>query len=202
MDGLYNKERRALEDEYLRYKENWQSLFPEGMSQNDGSHLSLEEILQRCVYDGLKQEIEKLQIIHGKNGGRTHHWIGINPPPEQYTLESLYEAMAEAIGKYNMFEVGSYMYTLEQNTSGGIRPHIHLFLITNTRPNRIIDTLAKHFKIKKPSIELKTYRKNILWKEHISYISGDKRAEKMENVVQDNLDKEIRSIPKYVGNIM
>lgn len=202
MDGLFNKERRALEEQYLRYKDNWESLFPEGMIQEDGSLIPLDQILQKCVYQGLKADIEKLRLAHNKSNGRSHHWIGINPPPEQYTLGTLYEAMVQAIGKYNMFEDGSYMYTLEQNTSGGIRPHIHLFLVTNTKPNRIIEYLAKHFKVGKPSIELKSYRKDTLWNEHISYISGEKKDEKMEHVKQDNLDKENASIPKFVGNII
>ena len=202
MDGLYNKERRALEDQYLIHKENWTQLYPNGMILEDGSKIPLDQILQKCVYEGLKSDIEKLQNVHGKNGGRSHHWIGINPPPEQYTLGTLYEAMVEAIGKYSWIEDGSYMYTLEQNTSGGIRPHIHFFLVSNTKPYRIIDLLAKHFKIGKPSIDLKTYRKNILWKEHIAYISGDKKEEKMENVEQDNIDKESVSVPKFVGSII
>lgn len=201
MESFYIKERRALEDEYLRYKQNWETLFPDGMVQEDGTVIALDDILQRLVYEGLRKEVEKLQVKHDKQAGRTHHWIGINPPPKQYTLETLYEAMSEGIGKYNMFEEGSYMYTLEQHTSGGIRPHIHLFLISNQRPARIIDLLAKHFKIPKPSIDLKTYRKSILWKEHIEYIMGNKKEEKQENVEQDNIDKQNVNIPKYLGVI-
>jgi len=199
---MFSKEKRALEDEYLRYKENWQTLFPEGMRTSDGNIITLDQILQTCVYDGVHADMDKLKTLHNRNGGRSHHWIGINPPPKQYNLVSLQETMASAVGKYTMFEEGSYMYTLEQNTSGGIRPHIHLFLETTTRPARIIDTLAKHFKVGKPSIDIKTYRKNNLWKEHINYILGDKKLEKMDNVNQDNIDKEECGIPKYLGNII
>jgi len=202
MEGLYIKEKRALEDQYIRYKENYIKLFPEGIQQDDGTIIPLEAILQIGVYDGLKKDMEELQLAHNKCSGRTHHWIGINPPPKQYDINSLYEKMAEAVCKYGMFEEGSYMYNVEQNTSGGIRPHIHLFLISTTRPARIIDLLAKHFKIGKPSIDIKTYRKSNLWEEHINYISGDKKDQKMENVTQDNLDKEECGIPKYLGNII
>lgn len=202
MEGLYIKEKRALEEQYMNHKDSYMFLFPEGIKNDDGTIITLEDILQRCVYDGLKKEVEDLNLAHNRVSGRTHHWIGINPPPKQFTMTSLYERMAEAISKYGMFEEGQYMFSVEQNTSGGVRPHIHLFLISNTRPNRIIETLAKHFKIGKPSIDIKTYRKNLLWKEHISYIIGSKKEDKMECVEQDNIDREILQLPKYTGNII
>lgn len=199
---MFSKEKRALEDQYIKYKENWISLFPRGMVMEDGTEVPLDEILRKCVYEGLTNDIKRLEIQHEKSQGRTHHWIGINPPPDRYSLEELYNAIQECISKYSLFVEGSYSYTLEQNTAGGIRPHIHLFLITKTRPNRIIETLAKHFKVAKPSIDLKTYRKDLLWEEHLSYINGDKKSEKMENVAQDNLDKFNLGIPQTIGKII
>lgn len=201
-DGMFRKEKQKLEDEYVRYKDNYQSLFPKGMVMEDGTIWPLDEILQKLVYDGLKSDMKKLEKTYSKTSGRTHHWIGINPPPNKYTLLELASAIQDATAKYNMFEEGSYSYTLEQNTSGGIRPHIHLFLISTTRPNRIIETLAKHFKVAKPSIDLKTYRKDILWNEHLDYINGNKKTEKMENVAQDNLDKFELGIPQTLGKII
>ena len=201
-DGMFRKEKQALEDQYLKHKEHWQSLFPHGMVLDDGTKLSLDDMLQKLVYEGLATELKELEIAHSKSSGRTHHWIGINPPPDKYTLLELASAIQDATAKYTMFEVGSYAYTLEQNTTGGIRPHIHLFLVTETRPNRIIETLAKHFKVAKPSIDLKTYRKSILWEEHLAYINGDKKSEKMEHVTQDNIDKRDLGIPLVIGKII
>lgn len=201
MEGMFRKEKQALEDQYMKYKANYISLFPKGLVMEDGTIMPLDDILQKLVYEGLTSDLKKLEITHQKTSGKTHHWIGINPPPDKYTLLELASIMQDATAKYNMFEEGSYAYTLEQNTSGGIRPHIHLFLITTTRPNRIIETLAKHFKVAKPSIDLKTYRKDILWEEHKSYINGDKKSEKMDNVAQDNLDKFNLGIPLVFGKI-
>ncbi len=202
MDGMFRKEKQALEDQYMKYKANYISLFPKGMVMEDGTILPLDDILQKMVYDGLVSDIKKLELIHQKTSGRSHHWIGINPPPTKYTLLELASAMQDATAKYTLFEEGSYAYTLEQNTTGGIRPHIHLFLTTTTRPARIIETLAKHFKVAKPSIDLKTYRKGILWEEHLAYINGDKKSEKMDNVAQDNLDKLNLGIPLVLGKII
>ena len=143
-----------------------------------------------------------MELIHNRSIGRTHHWIGINPPPNKYTLKTLANAMQEASAKFKLFEPGSFTYTLEQNTLNGVRPHIHLFLVSTTRPSRIIDILARFFKVQKNSIDIKTYRKDILWDEHLSYINGDKKSEKMEFVTADNLDKFNLDIQQTYGNII
>lgn len=202
MEGMFIREKKALEDQYVKYKENWVSLFPQGMRMDDGTLVPLEELLTKLVYQGLESDIKNLEIAHSKASGRTHHWIGINPPSNKYTLLELANAMQDVTAKYKMFEVGHFSYTLEQNTTNGVRPHIHLFLVSSVRPTRIIETLAKFFKVAKNSIEIKTYRKDLLWNEHLSYINGDKKSEKMEYVSADNLDKFNLGIQQTYGNII
>lgn len=199
MEGLYRKEVKLLEEEYFRWRYNYESLYPNGMKCSDGTHISLEEILEKCVYVGLKRDMEKLDKIYAKVKGRTHYWIGINPPPENYDLKKINDKMESCVNKYIMFQPGNYLYTIEQNTENGIRPHIHLFLLTKHRPNRIITNLAKEFNMQPNFIEVKTYRNNTLWEEHINYITGNKQDSKLELVKQDDIDREQLGIPKYFG---
>lgn len=201
MDEMFCREKRALADQYIKYKDNWTSLFPRGLVMEDGTEVSLDEILQKCVYEGLTNDLRKLQLSHDQTSGRSHTWIGINPPPSTYTLKKLFDTMQNCVSKYSLFQEGSFAYTLEQNTSGGIRPHIHLFLCTTVRPARIIELLSKHFSVGKPSIDLKIYRKDLLWEEHLTYINGEKKSEKMDFVAQDNLDKFEYNIPQTIGFI-
>lgn len=201
MDEMFCREKRALADQYIKYKENWTSLFPRGMVMEDGTEVPLDEILQKCVYEGLAADLKKVELSHAQTCGRTHYWIGINPPPSTYTLKKLYDTMQDCVAKYSLFQEGNFAYTIEQNTSGGIRPHIHLFLCTTVRRARVIDLLSKHFKVGKPSIDLKIYRKDLLWEEHLTYINGEKKSEKMDFVAQDNLDKFELNIPQTIGFI-
>ena len=106
MEGMFIREKKALEDQYVKYKENWVSLFPQGMRMDDGTLVPLEELLTKLVYQGLESDIKNLEIAHSKASGRTHHWIGINPPSNKYTLLELANAMQDVTAKYKMFEVG------------------------------------------------------------------------------------------------
>lgn len=101
-----------------------------------------------------------------------------------------------------MFQPESYLMCIEQNTSKGVRPHIHLMLETKVRPARIIEQLAKHFKIQKPSVDLKKYSHSILWDEYINYIKGNKKDEKLEDVRRDVQDRTSLGIPQYLGELV
>jgi len=201
MEGLYRKELKALEDQYFRWRCNYESMYPHGLKTKDGEQISLDEILQKCVYKGMESEVAKLNERFAKVKGRTHHWIGINPPIsyKNPNMKTMHLTLEKLVRQSKIFQDGHYMYSCECHTDNGIRPHIHLFLESTVRPSRIIDMLAKPFGVEAHSIEIKTYRKNTLWNEHIDYIMGNKKAEKMQNVEQDNDEKKILEIPQFIG---
>lgn len=202
MDQLYNKERKMLEDQAMKQLENIRELFPDGMRMENGEWLSLEYLEQMLVYNGHLSESKRLKDKYDRLGGRAHHFIGINPLPDTIGMKELYEKMERIVKKYAMFSETNYLYCVEQHTDGGIRPHIHMMLENmSAKPNRIIKTLATALNLKETSINIETFRKNLLWKEHINYIIGEKCEEKEKNI---NLDKEARvlyGIPNYLGKL-
>ncbi len=202
MDQLYNKERKMLEDQAMKQLENIRELFPEGYRMENSEWLSLEYLETMLVYNGHHVELKRLKDKYDRLGGRSHHWIGINPPPDTISLIDLYEKMEKTIKKYSMFNDVNYLYCVEQHTDGGIRPHVHMMLENMAvKPNRIIKTLATAMGVKETSINIETYRKNLLFKEHIKYLQGEKCEEKEKNI---NLDKEARGvygIPDNLGKL-
>jgi len=113
----------------------------------------------------------------------------------------LYDAMEKLVKKNKFFQSG-YLYCLENFTSGGERPHVHLMLTNTTKPHRIIETLAKYFKLEPNFIDLKKYKHDILFNEHIKYIVGNKKEEKSGYVEKDKELLEDLGIPKYLGNLI
>ncbi len=71
-----------------------------------------------------------------------HLWIGINPPPDTISLESLHKKLITILSKYKWIEPDKYLATLEAHTDNGFRPHIHLMIISHEKPNRVISALA------------------------------------------------------------
>jgi len=123
-------------------------------------------------------------------------WIGINPPLGQYALKELWGVAT--------LPYTDYIITIEQNTEGGIRPHLHALakVCKNTRPNKEIARLAKQFSISNECIEYKIHGTNLL-SPHLKYVQGEKTQEKENNVLKDIKDKEMANIPKFlsIGNI-
>jgi len=202
MDQLYNKERKLIEDQAMKQLENIRELYPDGMRLDNGEWLSLEYLETMLVYNGHHVEMKRLKDKYDRLGGRSHHWVGINPPPDSISLLELYNKMEKIIKKYSMFSETNYLYSVEQHTEGGVRPHIHLMLENmSAKPSRIIKTLATAMELKETSINIETYRKGMLFKEHIKYIIGEKIEEKENNI---KLDKEARllyGIPDNLGKL-
>jgi len=107
--------------------------------------------------------------------------------------------MEEVVRKFKFMQSG-YLYCLEQHTSTGVRPHVHLMLSCSAKPHRVIDTLAKYFKIPKNFIDLKRYSNNVLFDEHVKYIQGHKKLEKQEFVALDIKELESLQLQKFYGN--
>ena len=123
-------------------------------------------------------------------------WIGINPPSGQYTLKELWGVAS--------LPYTDYIITIEQNTEGGVRPHLHALakVKATTRPNKEIVRLAKQFSVQNSCVEYKIHGTNLL-SPHLKYVRGEKTQEKENNVLKDIKDKELAGIPKFlsIGNI-
>lgn len=205
--NLQSREIRKLEDDTLATIEKWKEHFPTGLPSCGPTRLdsgfspsvSLEQILE----NEHKYYVFKLQQIYERyriQEGEQHYWVGINPPIDSISLDKLYAKMEVCVSKYKFFTHG-YLYCLEQHTKGGVRPHIHLMLLTNTKPHRIIETLAKHFGIAQNFIQCKKYKHGLMYHEHIKYIHGDKKEEKLVDVENDRQILEELNIPKYLGKL-
>jgi len=199
--NLYNREVKALEDDVVFRKEKMKLDWPNGMkafdeTQNDISLTELLELEDKYFSSQLQKIRDRFLTLEGES----HYWVGINPKPGTISLAKLYSKMRECAGKYKFFSHG-HLYCLEQHTKHGLRPHIHLMLTTNTKPHRIIDTLAKHFNLEKNFIECQKHKHGLMFEEHIKYIKGDKREEKQDDVKKDTADLEEFGIPKYLGKL-
>lgn len=96
---------------------------------------------EKCLEKELKNE---------PTGSENYAWIGINPPPGDYTLKELYEKLL----KDNPYSPSSAV--VEQHTEGGIRPHIHQLVrvSSNTRKNHIITKLSKIYGLNPQSVQV------------------------------------------------
>lgn len=127
--------------------------------------------------------------------GESYAWIGINPPPSTITLNELYEKLL----KVNPYKNGTAV--VEQNTEGGVRPHIHQLckISSNTRKNHIITRLSKLYGLEPQSIDVNISKNKLLvakWKE---YVEGNKKDDKMNNVGRDVEDREKYGIPHIIS---
>jgi len=147
----------------------------------------------RKKYQELYERTEQEIANKGKKKGIPYAWIGINPPPGKYNMTELYN-MALAQLPY-----GNYELCVEQNTKGGIRPHIHLLapIGVTARKNHIITRLAKIFDVSEQSINVTISTNKVLKDKWTNYIHGDKAAEKLENVEQDKKDRIALNLPDF-----
>jgi len=131
----------------------------------------------------------------------SHLWIGINPPPGQYTMEKLCQTTKAVVKKYKWLEDNAWC--VEAHTAGGYRPHIHLMVAYNknkVRPVRVIQMLSTSYKIEKHSIECKTYLNGNLYGEHMDYIIGMKKEGKKDDVLSDISERKSLKIQNYYIN--
>ncbi len=139
-------------------------------------------------------EIAKDNIVPKK---KSYLWLGINPPPGAYTMLELHNKTSEAINKYKMLT--EHAWTVEAHTENGYRPHVHMMIPTGTRPARVVELLAKHYNTKNQSIECKAGHS---YEEHLKYIKGDKKNEKISNVEKDVEERKSLHIQNYYLSLM
>ena len=213
MNALYNLEKKKLVEDFDRYRGWWRELEPYMRSKvrpvsdfqgNIIGYEDKEEHLLTPEWDAdaehlkfFKQSMEKLIIKYNfkdLSGDRLKHmWVMISPDPKKYTsIEHLFLHL----GDMKISE--KYIATVEAHTKEGYRPHIHMILYSNRRPNRIVAQFSKHFDCKTNFIECKTsYNHSI----NLKYLNGDKQDEKKEYVEADRVERENNSIPHLIEKL-
>lgn len=118
-------------------------------------------------------------------------FVGINPPIGQYSMKELYNL---AVDKYPYKD---YIMVVEQNTKGGVRPHLHIShsVSDNTRKNHVISRLANIFKVEKVCINVDVSRSFVVISRRLKYIRGEKKEEKQDDVEKDIKDRNNFNIP-------
>lgn len=117
-------------------------------------------------------------------------FIGINPPSNSISLRELYEQCLTTLTDQGEAVV-------EQNTSEGIRPHVHYLckVSSNARKNHLITKYSKLFNLPSNFISVqisKNAATQVAWNK---YVSGDKQQSKSEFVELDFKDREKLGIP-------
>lgn len=163
--------------------------WPPSMANEDGE-FDGAKVRQDCLETEIRAITRKYAKYLDTGKGKTHRWIGINPPCGDHEFKDLYD-------KLNNLELANYQAVVEAHTELGFRPHIHMILYDiDTRPNRIITKLSKHFKCATNFIECKTSNKLT---EHLEYLKGNKKDEKKELVKQDIALRTQMGIPHFIN---
>jgi hypothetical protein len=118
-------------------------------------------------------------------------WIGINPEPDTISMKELFLKAVEKL------PYSSYEMCVEQNTKGGIRPHLHILakINGNVRKNHVITRMGKIFNLKNNFIQVRVSSNEVYVKQCSDYVNGKKAADKMGHVDQDIKDREKYNIP-------
>ncbi len=197
-DNLYRDEKHAIENRYMRTKHWFEGELQTSMRQQTDPEWD-GYVFWRDCYDAdirlLNAKYEK-QFCHktGKSVEDRHMWVGINPDIKKHpNLVSLYEVFKKSrvLRKYN------YEAVVESHTEGGYRPHVHMILYTQERPNRIIQKLARAFECNENFVDCKS---SYELSAHKQYISGDKRESKQDLVQQDLIERNLNQIPHTIIN--
>lgn len=160
----------------------------------------LIHLLELCKVspDQVKLEINKYRNSLYKNTSYKEYYmfIGINPPPNTYTMSELYE-----LGKERT-PYPEFIMTVEQNTDQGIRPHLHILAkgLKHTRKSREIPRLAAIFKLSSQCIDFKSSSDTQLNSVRRSYIKGNKTDSKTNHVEQDKIDRAASGIPDFYSS--
>jgi hypothetical protein len=197
MDNLYRQEKQAIEARYMRTK-HWfegelQTSYRKQNPEWDGY------VFWRDCYDAeirlLDAKYEKQFCLKtGKKVEDRHMWIGINPDIKKHpNLVSLYKIFTKSrvLRKYK------YNAVVESHTDGGYRPHIHMIIYTQERPNRIIQKLARAFECNENFVDCKT---SYELEAHKQYINGLKRESKQIHVENDRFERDQNGIPHTIVN--
>lgn len=161
-----------------------------------------EEICELCMYRALKN----LKIKYFGEDKDCHTWIGINPCVLGDTspqLKNLYDKTLNVLGKYKCIPSRGVAFCVERNTKNGIRPHIHLMIRGSQadRPAHIAKTLAKYYGCPQNLIDVKKFRNKNMFDEHLNYIKGVKKVEKLQYVEADKQDRNAENVEHYYVDI-
>ena len=143
-------------------------------------------------YDDLaKREKESLVNMDKVTPKQCYAWIGINPEPGTISMKELFDT---AVAKLPYAE---YSMVVEQNTQGGVRPHLHILakITANTRKNHIVARMGKIFNIMDNFVQVRVSYNPICIEKWTKYIQGDKSSNKLEYVEKDIKDREKENIP-------
>jgi len=159
-----------------------------------------KELFNQTLDEFITDTIQKSDAILKKrfikptpDNEATHAWIGINLPPDTITLQELYEKTYEATHRYKWLDKSGFV--VESHTPNGYRPHVHMMAVTKEKPYRIIQILSSYYNVQPQSIEVKLYHRGVLYEEHINYIQGKKRHDKLEYVEKDIEERDSLGIP-------
>ena len=108
----------------------------------------------------------------------------------------LYEKVKNDLDTYKWF--ADAKWCVEAHTAGGYRPHIHMLIHDKVKPNRVIEQISNKLKINKQSVEAKSYNRGRLYHEHMKYLGGDKKDEKLENTQKDIDERNENDIPHII----
>ena len=152
---------------------------------------NIEACGNKEAYNLVLARMKKADVEAPPPSSKSVAFVGINPPIGQYSLKELYDF---AVDRYPYKD---YIMVVEQNTKGGVRPHLHLAhpVTDNTRKNHVIARLAKIFEIEQNSVDVKISRSFIVISRWLKYIRGEKKEEKQEDVEKDIKDRDYYNIP-------
>jgi hypothetical protein len=149
--------------------------------------------MSRCKddYNALAKKYEKYLTLNPNK----HRWIMISPVPLDNSPDCAFK-MIDLYKKLCSLKIDNYIACVEGHVSDGYRPHIHMILFDlKTRPNRIIEKLAKHFSCAKNFIQCKNSTE---FERNFNYIKGIKQIDKMPRVKLDREERLRDGIPDYL----
>lgn len=187
MSELYGRLHKQLLDEMADMRKHYDDIYRGKFEQIHGV------TLDQFIYDVTEKSLAKLKQVY-LGDAKSHLWIGINPPPDKYDMKQLYDKFKNLQFKW----LDGALWTIEQNTANGIRSHIHLMVMENVKPHRVIEQLSAKLSVNRESIDVKKFTKGKGFQEHEQYIKGIKKDEKMENVEKDRNDRDNLGIPHFI----
>lgn len=192
---LYNLAKREMIEG--RMKNKHRSVAQMNMTGSGMTPAEIDTFAENCdklLYSALA----KLKLKYYGQKDDNHTWIGINPQGK--TMQQLWDLTNALSGRYSWVTPHEDLaFCVEQNTSEGIRPHIHLMLrgIVPQKPSYIAKRLSEYYDCSNNFIDVKHYKRKVLYLEHENYIKGEKTSAKIELVNQDKLDRSDLGIPHY-----
>lgn len=157
--------------------------------------LKFQELAHSLGYDDLAEKDHQYMLKTVNLSAATlirFAWIGINPPVDpSNSMLDLYN-----YAKDNL-PYKKYTMTVEQNTGGGVRPHLHILaeVGANARKNHIITRLSKIFNIPENFVSVQLSINSSLVDKWRKYLQGEKKECKLDNVGQDTRDRNELGIP-------